>query len=90
MAGIYSVAAVPEARRQGIGTAVVLVPLRKARALGYRVAVLFTGEKGTPAFRLYQRIGFREYCKLGDDEWSSETEQSGMVKHQLSRKEVHK
>jgi ribosomal protein S18 acetylase RimI-like enzyme len=77
VAGIYGVATVPEARRQGIGTAMTLAALREARALGYRVSVLFTGEKGTPPFRLYHRIGFREYCKLGGYEWTSEPEQSG-------------
>ncbi len=77
VAGIYGVATIPDARRQGIGTAMTLTALREARALGYRVGVLFTGEKGTPPFRVYHRIGFREYCRLGHYVWTSETEQSG-------------
>ena len=77
VAGIYGVATIPEARRQGIGTAMTLAPLREARALGYRVGVLFTGEEGTPPFRVYHKIGFREYCKMGGYEWTSEPEQSG-------------
>ena len=76
VAGIYNVATVPEARRQGIGTAITLAPLREARALGYRAGILSTGEKGSPAFRVYHRIGFREYCKLGGYDWTGETEQS--------------
>jgi GNAT superfamily N-acetyltransferase len=71
---IYCVATVPGARRQGISTAVVSAPLREARALGYRVAILVSSEMG---FGVYQRIGFREYCKQGYYEWGGDTEQSG-------------
>jgi ribosomal protein S18 acetylase RimI-like enzyme len=77
VAGIYGVATVSEERGQGIGTAMTLAPLREARALGYRVGVLFTSEKGTPAFRQYHRVGFRQYCKMRVYEWRRETERSG-------------
>ena len=62
----------PEARRQGIGAALTLAACRDACALGYRVGVLGSSEMG---FGVYQKIGFREYCKLSAYVWKPETEQ---------------
>jgi hypothetical protein len=62
--GLYHVEVVPWAWKQGIGTAITLAPLREARALGYRVAVLAP----TPESQnMYRRIGF--VLHDGVDEW---------------------
>jgi predicted acetyltransferase len=51
LAGIYFVSAVEEARRQGIGGAIALAPLREAREMGYGVGVLGASEMGYPVYR---------------------------------------
>ena len=64
--GLYGVGTIPEARRQGIGRAMTVVPLLEARAMGYRIGVLHTSPMGEG---IYRRLGFREYCKLGRYVW---------------------
>lgn len=63
VAGIFSVATVPEARRRGIGSAITMAALREARERGYRISVL---EAFTPNVEeMYRRMGFKEYCQYG-------------------------
>ena len=61
VAGIYDVGTLPRARRQGVGTALTLTPLRLARERGYRIGILHASEMGYP---IYRRIGFKEFCTL--------------------------
>lgn len=70
VAGIYCVATVPRARRQGIGTAVTLAALREARALGYRIAILQSSPMGVG---VYSKLGFKECCRFGHYEWAGRT-----------------
>ncbi len=59
VAGISHVATVPEAQRQGIGTAMTLAALSEARGMGYRIGVLHAAPGG---LGIYRRLGFKEYC----------------------------
>ncbi len=61
VAGIYSVATLPEARRKGIGTAMTLKLLMDARQKGYRAGILQSSEQG---LSVYEKIGFRENCRI--------------------------
>ena len=61
VAGIYSVATLPKARGKGIGTAVTLQPLLKAREMGYRIGVLQSSEMG---YNVYKSLGFRHLCQI--------------------------
>jgi ribosomal protein S18 acetylase RimI-like enzyme len=66
VAGLYTVGTIPEGRRRGFGTAMVLEALRAARAMGYRVGILMAAPMGVS---VYRRIGFTEYCRFGAYFW---------------------
>ncbi len=66
VAGLYSVMTLPEVQRRGIGTLMTVVPLRAARARGYRVGVLQSSPMG---LSLYRRLGFQEYCRIAGYLW---------------------
>lgn len=71
IAGIYGVATLPHARRQGFGTAMTYHTLHVAREQGYRIAALTaTGMSQN----IYYRMGFREYCQIAHYAWSPEEE----------------
>lgn len=69
VAGLYHVATVARARRQGIGKAVTLAALEHARGLGCRVSILHASAEGEP---IYRRIGYREVCKVAHWYYSKE------------------
>lgn len=67
VAGIYCVSVVAEARRRGIGAAMVLAALREARDLGYRAGILHSTTMG---YSVYRRLGFQELCKMNHFYWN--------------------
>lgn len=68
VAGIYFVTTIPEARRQGIGSAITQKPLQEAREMGYRVGILQSTKMGAS---VSLRMGFKEYCKIGPYMWTN-------------------
>jgi ribosomal protein S18 acetylase RimI-like enzyme len=58
---VTNVGTVPEARGEGLGSAVTLATLVIARRHGYRVASLTASVMGRS---MYTRLGFREECRL--------------------------
>jgi len=71
VAGIYWVSTVPEARQQGIGTAMTQVPLQEARDIGYRISILHSSPLG---LGVYRRLGFMQHCLMNHYVWVSETD----------------
>jgi len=69
VAGVYNVTCIPEARGQGIGSAIVMAPLLDAREMGYRVGILQASSMG---YNVYRRLGFQDFGKLGVYLWEQE------------------
>jgi ribosomal protein S18 acetylase RimI-like enzyme len=59
VAGVYHVATKPEARRQGLGTAMTVYALRDAQKLGCEIVVLRAAQA---ALGVYLRLGFKDCC----------------------------
>lgn len=69
VAGIYNVTCIPEARGQGIGSAITLAPLVEAREIGYRIGVLQASSRG---YNVYRSLGFQDFGKLSVYLWENE------------------
>jgi GNAT superfamily N-acetyltransferase len=69
VAGIYNVTCIPEARGQGIGYAITLAPLLKAREMGYRIGILQASKLG---YGVYRRLGFQDFGKLSVYLWEND------------------
>lgn len=68
-ASVFSVGVHAEVRRQGIGTAITLAPLREARLLGYHLSTLCSSEMGA---NLYHNLGFQDHIKMHMYLWNGE------------------
>jgi GNAT superfamily N-acetyltransferase len=69
VAGIYNVTCIPEARGLGVGSAVTLAPLLKAREMGYRIGILQASQKG---YNVYRRLGFQDFGNLSLYLWEND------------------
>ncbi len=68
VAGIYNVTCISEARGQGIGSAVTMAALLKAREMGYRISILQASQQG---YRVYRRLGFQDFGNLSVYLWEN-------------------
>lgn len=57
-AGLFAMWIAPEARRHGVGAALVRAVVDWARSESYRRVILNVGEANAPAIRLYESCGF--------------------------------
>jgi ribosomal protein S18 acetylase RimI-like enzyme len=63
VAGLYNIATQPEYRQRGLGREITLLIFEQARQMGYELGTLQTTYPN--ALRLYHRMGFEVYCKIG-------------------------
>jgi len=63
VAGLYNLTTLTEARGEGIGAWMTIKTFEQARSQGYRIGTLQTTYPN--ALRLYHRLGFEVYCKIG-------------------------
>ncbi|MBI2869473.1 MAG: GNAT family N-acetyltransferase [Chloroflexi bacterium] len=61
VAGIYNVATSPAQRGKGIGATLTINALLEARKLSYQTGILHASTSNSG---MYQRIGFKEYCRI--------------------------
>lgn len=71
VAGIYCVATVPEARRQGLGAELTRLALQRAGEQGYRVGILQASGMGFP---VYRRMGFETVLTFKLYSWTPQEE----------------
>ena len=76
VAGIYNVTCIPEVRGQGIGSAITLAPLLKARELGYRIGILQASQRG---YGVYRRLGFQDFGELSLYLWENDPGINGVL-----------
>ncbi len=57
-AGLFSMWVAPEARKRGVGVALVQAVIGWAQTEGYYRVILDVGDTNTPAIRLYKSCGF--------------------------------
>jgi len=60
---IFSIAAIPEAQGQGMGTTLLRYAESRARNKGYRAICLYTNEKMLRNLKLYKREGYIETAR---------------------------
>ena len=70
VAGIYNVTCLPEARRRGIGSALVMKPLLAIRNIGMKIGVLQSSSMG---YNAYRRLGFQDFGQLSVYLWDQGT-----------------
>jgi GNAT superfamily N-acetyltransferase len=63
VAGLYNIATQPEYRKHGLGAAITWLTFEQAREMGFTLGTLQTTYPN--ALRLYHRMGFEVYCKIG-------------------------
>jgi ribosomal protein S18 acetylase RimI-like enzyme len=67
LAGIYTVATLPQARGKGFGRAMTLAACLYGKERGYHLGTLQASAMGHP---VYLRMGFRDVCEFRDYTWA--------------------